>query len=169
MGVLATVVGCSLVGPAPAPAPLRASYVAALQRYADTPYVWGGESHAGIDCSGLARRGLIEALLARGAPRQALGLWWRDCTARELGAGYRGLTRPVCDAPCLQALDPSGLLPGDLAVTADGRHVLAYLGDRRWIQADPGAQRVVTHPASAANTWHRVPVRVVRWTALSDA
>ena len=34
------------------------------------------------------------------------------------------------------------LRPGDLAVTTTGSHVLAYLADQRWIEADPDVARV---------------------------
>ena len=39
--------------------------------------------------------------------------------------------------------DSSRLRPGDLAVTEDGVHVMAFLGDQRWIEADPDAKRVL--------------------------
>lgn len=157
-----------LLAPQPDPNLLRNRYVTELEHFSGTPYVWGGESSSGIDCSGLVRCGLIRALIGQGSPTLACQLWWRDCTAGELGAGHRGLTRPVCEAVSLKALDPSRLLPGDLAVTRDGRHVLAYLGEGHWIQADPGARRVVCHSVTEPNAWHTVPVRVVRWTVLSE-
>jgi hypothetical protein len=38
--------------------------------------------------------------------------------------------------------DAQNLRPGDLAVTTSGSHVLAYLDDNRWIEADPDIMRV---------------------------
>ncbi|MCL1470602.1 NlpC/P60 family protein [Argonema antarcticum] len=40
---------------------LREAYVQELNYYEGTKYVWGGENKFGIDCSGLVRRGLINA------------------------------------------------------------------------------------------------------------
>src|SRR6185436_4505437 len=78
---------------------LGADYVAGLRRYEGTAYVWGGESPLGIDCSGLIRRGLVDALVLRGVARldaglvrHGIGLWWNDCTARALGDGNDGAT-----------------------------------------------------------------------------
>jgi hypothetical protein len=44
---------------------------------------------------------------------------------------------------------------------------MAYLGDNRWIEADPGVQRVliVTVP-SEDNSWFHQPMKVVRWNIL---
>ena len=151
---------------------LRADYVAALQRYDGVTYYWGGENARGIDCSGLIRRGLIDALLSRGIRsfdpgliRRAISLWWHDCTARALGEGHRGLTAPVLATPSINALDHSAILPGDLAITANGVHILAYLGEHRWIEADPMANKVITVTVpSKGNIWFDGPVNVTRWS-----
>lgn len=152
---------------------LRTEYLAGLQKFEGVSYYWGGESSRGIDCSGLIRRGLIDSLLKQGIAtldpglvRRAIGLWWNDCTAMALGDGHKGLTIPVKETPNLNAMEYGGLLPGDLAVTKSGAHILAYLGDNRWIQADPGAGKVIVVTAPSENEWFRVPLKIVRWTEL---
>lgn len=153
---------------------LRMDYIAGLRRYEGVTYYWGGETSRGVDCSGLVRRGLIDALFRRGVRtvdagliRRAIGLWWHDCTASALGEEHHGLTRRVLDTSSLNALDYSKVRPGDLAVTKSGIHILAYLGDHQWIEADPGAGRVITVTApSPDNPWFRGPMNIVRWSIL---
>lgn len=153
---------------------LRADYVDRLKRYEGVSYHWGGETARGIDCSGLIRRGLIDTLISRGIRacdaglvRQAIGLWWHDCSASALGDGHRGLTNRVVDTPSVNVLDQSEILPGDLAVTRSGVHIMAFLGDGRWIEADPDAGKVITVNAPAAsNGWFQVPMNIVRWSIL---
>ena len=65
--------------------------------------------------------------------------------------------------------DPAQWRTGDLAVTADGVHVLAYLGDRTWIEADPTAHEVVEVTLPTSNAWFHVPVVFVRWRYLEQA
>jgi hypothetical protein len=156
-------------------AALRGEYVAGLQRYEGTHYFWGGESPVGIDCSGLIRRGLIDSLFVRGVRtldaglvRHALWLWWNDCTARELGEGH-GMTTPLLETPSVNALDPAKILPGDIAVTANGLHIMAYLGENRWIEADPMAQRVlIVAVPSKDNVWFGPPMKIVRWNVFGQ-
>ena len=95
--------------------------------------------------------------------RAALSLWWFDCSARALLEEYRGQTKRLLAAENVRQLDPSKLQPGDFAVTADGVHVLAYLGEGIWIEADPGLQRVVRLNAMEENHWLKVPIVVMRW------
>lgn len=152
---------------------LRAQYVASLRPYESARYVWGGENRFGIDCSGLARKGLIIAHLREAALtlnpghlRNAAALWWHDCSARALKDEYRGWTRVLFRADSVNAIDVSRLLPGDLAVTADGVHVLIHVGDAEWIEADPGLGRVFKAHAPLRNPWFEKPVSVVRWRRL---
>lgn len=153
---------------------LRQDYLDALRGYTSAVYVWGGETRAGIDCSGLVRRGLIDANLARGLRsanpalvRQGLSLWLNDCSAKALGEEYRGWTQAVLNTSSLNDADYDKLLPGDVAVTSNGVHTLAYLGDRTWIEADPGAWRVIQVTVPTPNAWFSQPMRVVRWRQLT--
>ncbi len=149
---------------------LRAAYVQALPRYLGTRYVWGGENGFGIDCSGLVRQGLSDALLKEGLStlnaglvRGSIALRWFDCSANALRNEYRQFTRRLSAAESLKSADYSRFLSGDLAVTADGVHVLAYLGDRKWIEADPDARRVIILDLDDDSPWLTVPVEMVRW------
>jgi hypothetical protein len=153
---------------------LHEAYLEALRSYTGTPYVWGGENKLGIDCSGLVRAALIKASIQQGLltlnpglARFGLSLWWHDCSAQALGEEYRGQTKRIISARAINTIQPGQIEPGDLAVTATGVHVLAFLGGNEWIEADPAVRRViiVTVPAPQ-NPWFTEPVKVMRWTEL---
>lgn len=155
---------------------LEELYVRHLRRYNEARYLWGGENRFGIDCSGLVRRARITALAELGVRtlnpeplRKALALWWYDCSARALRDEYRGFTSRMLTAPSVNSIDDSCLPPGSIAVTSDGIHVLAYIGDLRWIEADPGLGKVVKISVPSDNKWFAVPVQVLRWSEITLA
>ncbi len=152
---------------------LRAEYVRSLEDFQGTAYVWGGENSLGIDCSGLIRCGWIDANLRTGLRtlnpgpvRQAARIWWQDCSAEELGQGYRGRTHLLLTTPSLNRLDYRQIQSGDVAVTQSGAHTLAYLGNHTWIEADPLAGAVIMLRAPVAkNPWFEEPMKIMRWRA----
>jgi hypothetical protein len=175
--VIATAFLC-LPGRVPNPAALRLRYVAELQRFQGVRYIWGGENRFGIDCSGLARRAWINTLWREGVGsanpslvRRAAFLWWRDASARALAAEHDGQTQRIKEYPSVFDVNPAELSPGDLAITSDGVHVLAFVGQDRWIEADPGERKVIIlrAPDERLNpeSWLRIPVTLVRWKLLN--
>lgn len=150
---------------------IQMNYVAQLAKYEGSPYCWGGESPLGIDCSGLPRRALREAMLIEGLRhadgailRKALVHWWIDASARDLGTGKRNLTIPLGIECTIAEADTAALQPGDLAVTLGGVYVMVFLGDDHWIQADPSqGQVVIEHGKKDPNPWFDNPVTLHRW------
>lgn len=70
--------------------------------------------------------------------------------------------------PAINSLDHSNILPGDLAVNVSGVHTMAYLGDKTWIEADPGVKRVIRVSVPARNPWFEQPVYIVHWSTLDE-
>jgi len=154
---------------------LRNDYVNRVSQFEGTKYFWGGESPRGIDCSGLPRRAFRDALLSYGfrsgngrAFRGWAEQWWFDASADALGEGYRDYTKPIGGGSSIREMEYSKLIPGDLAVTKGGVHILVYAGEGRWSQADPGTGAVVTLDGKGdRNGWFEIPVTTHRWTMIS--
>lgn len=102
-------------------ADLAARITASALRYIGTPYVWGGTSVSGVDCSGLVV--LVYSPYVPDLPRRSYDQW---------AAGA--------------AVDVADLAPGDLVFfNTDGTgasHVGIYIGDGRFVHPAAGAQRV---------------------------
>jgi len=153
---------------------LRANYLNALRSYGGRPYVWGGEGYFGIDCSGFVRKGLEDASVEQGflslnpaLVRHGIWLYWHDTTAKVIGQGYGAKTYPITACPSLNGLDYSLIAPGDLAVTEDGTHIMAYLGEKTWIAADPIEEKVTEFKIpEEKNVYFSTPMKIVRWTIL---
>jgi cell wall-associated NlpC family hydrolase len=156
---------------------LRSLYLAQLPRYQGVRYVYGGETRLGIDCSGLVRAAMFNALRIYAiktinpvALRASIGLWWRDCNAIDLGRGRTGDTFTLGSGKFVALGDHEHIRPGDLAVTESGSHVLAYLGNDNWIEAEPTIGR--THIFQLTDQFASLAgekVRFVRWRWLSPA
>lgn len=147
---------------------LEEYYLISLKSYEGTRYHWGGENSLGIDCSGLPRKALINAFYSRGKYLKGLEMWWFDCSAKAMSEGYRDYTVKIASFKSLRKVDYSRIKPGDLAVTASGVHVIVYLGEEKWIQADPEQGRVVIEePTTTASSWFDTPVNIVRWQSIN--
>lgn len=155
---------------------LRDDYLARMVACEGAVYHWGGESRRGIDCSGLPRKALRDALLYQGlsnlngrCTRLFLKHWWNDASAKALAEGYLGYAEPTGEKGTIATMDYDPLQPGDLAVTEDRRHVLIFLGGGKWIQADPGIERVVIENGRTGKSgWFAVPVTTHRWSVLAE-
>ena len=106
-------------------------FVRVAQRYAGTPYVWGGESARGFDCSGFIIR-VMRDLGYKALPHSA---------AEQFNYGM-----PVANAL---------LKPGDLVFFANTykpgvSHVGIYLGRRRFIHAAGTGQGTIVSSLDAA-------------------
>ena len=152
---------------------LRTIYVNELRRYEGTRYVWGGENLLGIDCSGLPRKALRNALLKgafvygeRRCLRLALQNWWLDASAAALANGYQNYVTWLEKEGTVSDIRANALSPGDLAITKDGVHVMVFLGEDRWISADPIQGKVIIESSAANNPWFEEKVKFYTWTVL---
>lgn len=155
------------------PLRLQDRYVDSLGSFESARYVWGGENRFGIDCSGLVRKAMIVACVREGLTtvnprliRKAWEFWWYDCSARALKTGYRNWTQLQFASTSIREIPLDNLAAGDIAVTSNGIHVLAYLGNGEWIEADPGVGKVLRIKPQESNSWVKVPVHILRWQIL---
>lgn len=157
---------------------LRIVYRYRLHAFLGTRFRQGGETTGGIDCSGLARAAFWQAMMFEGLEEvnpRILGpilwrFWWRDLSADAILNGKYGYTHKIGKAGKLAGYDTYWLEFGDMAVTSDGTHVLAYYGDGRWIEASQEDGRVVLNKATAGSKrpYFNMPVTFVRWWLLRD-
>lgn len=106
----------------------EADYVSMAERFLHTPYLWGGKSSLGIDCSGLAQTALAAAGIK--APRDS------DMQERELGT------------PIEVASDLSGLKRGDLVFWKG--HVGLMMDETNFIHATGHSMTVMIEPLAVA-------------------
>ena len=97
----------------------------ALDKFANTQYVWGGASTDGVDCSGLVMTAFKNAGINANLPHSTVDMY-KAC-------------KPVVDFPTKQP-DLSKLRPGDLLFYSDGNtdgigHVSVYMGDGKVMHA----------------------------------
>ena len=152
---------------------LRKEYVNSLINYDGTKYLAGGENYIGIDCSGLVRKGLIDAYIkisiTNFSPqclKKALYLRYFDASAAELLNGYHGYTQTILKGVSLNILDYSKIKAGDFMVTEDGSHTMAYVGNYNWIHANPISGKVVIEKTPGTN-WFIVNCVILRWKDLN--
>ena len=153
---------------------LRQLYVNELRCYEGTRYVWGGENWLGMDCSGLPRKALRNALLKSAFLngngkylRYAVKNWWLDASATALANGYRHYLTPLEREGTVTNAPEDLLSSGDMAITVDGRHVMVFLEKDTWISADPSQGKVVIEkPSISHNPWFDVKVKFYSWSVL---
>jgi cell wall-associated NlpC family hydrolase len=106
----------------------EADFVAVAERFVGTPYLWGGKTSLGLDCSGLVQLALAAAGIP--APRDS------DMMARDLGT-------PVEAGP-----DLSGLRRGDLVCW--GGHIGIMVDGERLLHANGHAMATAIEPLATA-------------------
>jgi hypothetical protein len=150
---------------------LDAAMVKELGHFMNTPYVWGGESVDGIDCSGLPRaarrRAAVSLALGNADPgllRVAAASWLVDTSASAMldGNGTVVLAR----AATIASLAPDARQPGTLIATADGTHLMVMGDHRHVVEADPALGRVVVLDIEdRASPWTSRAVVALRFKA----
>ncbi len=112
--------------------PAREAFLKETEKLEGVPYVWGGRSPQGVDCSGLVQLAFSYIGMGSKVPR----------TAHEQRDG----SRPV---------DPKSLKPGDLIFTAKAEdpgkvsHVVIYIGDGQIREAPQTGSVVKTADAGS--------------------
>jgi hypothetical protein len=151
---------------------LKTIYLNQLATFNGVPYVWGGENCFGVDCSGLPRKSMINALVIYSiynlngtAASRACYYWWNDASALEMVSGYGGNTKIDSGIYTINSGIPNAVA-GDMAITKGGVHVLVYLRADKIIQAEPGIGSVVIDSIPMSNSWYDEKVKLVKWSIL---
>jgi hypothetical protein len=138
--------------PTLSPAKARDSILRSADRLIGTPYVFGGESAKGIDCSGFVFLVFRQAT-GHVVPRtvDTLGHWVLMIPRKELKPGdlvFFELDKPVAQGKAVAALSPS------IASAAD--HVGIYAGDGQFLHAaSAGSRTGVIRNSLSAPAWSK--------------
>lgn len=127
-GTTATAATAAATTSGPATPGTGAALVEAAKKYLGVPYVWGGESTSGMDCSGLVQRAFAD--LGVTVPR----------TAREqmrIGTAVASLAQAR---------------PGDLIVQRGGGHIGIYVGNGQMLHAPQPGEQVKIGPIYSTPT-----------------
>ena len=152
---------------------LRVSYRTRLNDFVGVKYVMGGESSVGIDCSGLARTALWQSMIRQGLKEvnpKLLGpmlwnFWWRDLSVQDILNGKYGYTEKIGQASKLAGYNNKKLKIGDMAVVGSTSQVLIYMGEDKWIEANPDDKKVVINKADAHSKrpYFNMNTILIRW------
>ncbi len=155
---------------------LRTRYVDRLENFLGDPYMSGGETHRGIDGSGLARAALWQAMIIEGLHElnpYLIGptfwsFWWNDISVSDIRHSRHGYTKVIGEAERLAGYDYLLIEPGDMAITKDDNHILIHTGQGYWIEASKNTGKVVENRAVTASMRPNFnkPVYLVRWWIL---
>ncbi len=138
--------------PSFSPSKTRSSILRLADSFIGTPYVYGGTSPKGLDCSGYVFLVFKEAT-GRNLPRtvSSLGRWVLIIPRKELIAGdlvFFDLEAPDSGSGYDTPIGP--------AVIAAADHVGIYVGDGQFLHsASAGSRRGVTRNSLSESSWSR--------------